>query len=164
MEELVKWNNQNMAHENFAIIFSLSQSILGLKLNFWPFVGTSSTFIFMHDTSIVRIVNQMKCHQYQLFVYEEIIILNSFLSKSLAKFKCISENWQKYVVDIYLCRIRWPESYNFNSIAHLFHVISFDMIKRMTLIFWVAIKSHKIVSLTLSFGLLLLPRICQFHI
>ncbi|XP_059310846.1 F-box protein At5g49610-like [Lycium ferocissimum] len=55
----------------------------------------------------------MKRRQCKLFVYEEIIIdiLNRLPLKSLARFKCISENWRKYIAEIYRCRLGWPQPY-----------------------------------------------------
>ncbi|KAL3324948.1 hypothetical protein AABB24_038853 [Solanum stoloniferum] len=49
----------------------------------------------------------------KLFVCEEIIIniLNRLPLKSLAKFKCISKNWRKYITEIYRRRFQWLEPY-----------------------------------------------------
>ncbi|KAK4709267.1 hypothetical protein R3W88_030192 [Solanum pinnatisectum] len=49
----------------------------------------------------------------KLFVCEEIIIniLNRLPLKSVAKFKCISKNWRKYIAEIYRRRFQWPEPY-----------------------------------------------------
>ncbi|PHU03835.1 hypothetical protein BC332_29086 [Capsicum chinense] len=49
----------------------------------------------------------------KLHVCEEIItnILNRLPSKSLARFKCISKDWRKYIAEIYRCRLQWPKPY-----------------------------------------------------
>ncbi|KAL3354553.1 hypothetical protein AABB24_018952 [Solanum stoloniferum] len=51
--------------------------------------------------------------QCNLFIHEEIIIniLNRLPLKSLARFKCISYNWQKCIAEIYRCRLGFPEPY-----------------------------------------------------
>ncbi|MCD7469284.1 hypothetical protein HAX54_008212 [Datura stramonium] len=49
----------------------------------------------------------------RLFVPEEIVIniLNRLPWKSLARFICISENWRKYIAEIYRGRLQLPEPY-----------------------------------------------------
>ncbi|KAM3399071.1 F-box protein like [Capsicum galapagoense] len=49
----------------------------------------------------------------KLHICEEIItnILNRLPPKSLARFICISEDWRKYIAQIYHCRLQWPQPY-----------------------------------------------------
>lgn len=63
----------------------------------------------MQLTSSIR----MKRRQRKLFFSEEIIIniLNRLPLKSLARFRCISKSWRKYIAEIYRCRLQWPEPY-----------------------------------------------------
>ncbi|CAN4119913.1 unnamed protein product [Withania somnifera] len=55
----------------------------------------------------------MKRRQHKLFVPEEIIIniLNRLPLKSLARFKCVSKNWRKYIAESYHCRLQWSKPY-----------------------------------------------------
>ncbi|XP_055825714.1 F-box protein At5g49610-like [Solanum dulcamara] len=55
----------------------------------------------------------MSSSQCKLFIYEEIIInvLNRLPLKSLARFKCVSKNWRKYIAEIYRCRLQWPKPF-----------------------------------------------------
>ncbi|XP_015057218.1 F-box protein At5g03970-like isoform X1 [Solanum pennellii] len=54
----------------------------------------------------------MNC-QHKLFVSEEIVIniLNRLPLKSLARFECVSKNWQKVIAEVYRNRLRWPKPY-----------------------------------------------------
>ncbi|KAM3399068.1 hypothetical protein P3S68_002584 [Capsicum galapagoense] len=50
----------------------------------------------------------MKRRQSKLFICEEIIIniLNRLPLKSVARFKCVSKDWRKYIAEIYRCRLQ----------------------------------------------------------
>ncbi|XP_055825682.1 F-box protein At5g07610-like [Solanum dulcamara] len=55
----------------------------------------------------------MSSSKHKLFIYEEIIInvLNRLPLKSLARFKCVSKKWRKYIAEVYRCRLQWPKPY-----------------------------------------------------
>ncbi|CAN4120349.1 unnamed protein product [Withania somnifera] len=55
----------------------------------------------------------MKNCQRKCFDAEEIRIniLNRLPLESLAKFKCLSKTWRKYIAESYHCRLQWPEPY-----------------------------------------------------